>query len=279
MTTEQTTEQTTEHLIARRHDGVLDLTLNQPDKLNALSDSMIAGLLEELGRAAHDPDVRCVVVSGAGRGFCSGGDVSRMRDRNEGAAAGKAAEQTVEQRMAALRRAEEVSLMLHELPKPTIAAINGAAAGAGLSLALACDLRIAADSARLITAFARVGFSGDFGGTWLMTRLVGPARAKEFYFLADPIEASQALALGLVNRVVPAASLMAETAALAKRIASGPAIAYGYMKANINAALTADFRTLLDREAVGQTLTGRTEDHREAVKAFLEKRQPTFKGR
>ena len=130
-----------------------------------------------------------------------------------------------------------------------------------------------------VTAFARVGFSGDFGGTWLMTRLVGPARAKEFYFLADPIEANQALALGLVNRVVPAASLTAEAAALAKRIASGPAIAYGYMKANINAALTADFRTLLDREAVGQTLTGRTEDHKEAVKAFLEKRQPTFTGR
>jgi 2-(1,2-epoxy-1,2-dihydrophenyl)acetyl-CoA isomerase len=195
-----------------------------------------------------------------------------MRDRNEGGGPGL----TVEQRMAGLRRAEEVSLLLHELPKPTIAAINGAAAGAGLSIALACDLRIAADSARLVTAFARVGF---FGGTWLMTRLVGPARAKEFYFLADPIEANQALALGLVNRVVPAASLMAEAAALARRIASGPAIAYGYMKANINAALTADFRTLLDREAVGQTLTGRTEDHKEAVKAFLEKRQPTFKGR
>jgi 2-(1,2-epoxy-1,2-dihydrophenyl)acetyl-CoA isomerase len=124
-----------------------------------------------------------------------------------------------------------------------------------------------------------VGFSGDFGGSWLMTRLVGPARAKEFYFLADPIEANQALVLGLVNRVVPAASLMAETATLAKRIASGPAIAYSYMKANINAALTADFRTLLDREVVGQTLTGRTEDHKEAVQAFMEKRQPTFKGR
>jgi 2-(1,2-epoxy-1,2-dihydrophenyl)acetyl-CoA isomerase len=267
-----------EHLLAERRDGVLHLTLNQPDKLNALSDQMIAGLLEELGRAAHDSEVRCVLLSGAGRGFCSGGDVSRMRDRNEGGG-GNGVEQTVEQRMAGLRRAEEVSLMLHELPKPTIAAINGAAAGAGLSIALACDLRIAADSARLITAFARVGFSGDFGGTWLMTRLVGPARAKEFYFLADPIEANQALALGLVNRVVPAASLMAEAGALAKRIASGPVIAYGYMKANINAALTADFRTLLDREAVGQTLTGRTEDHKEAVKAFLEKRQPTFKGR
>ena len=264
-----------EHLLAERRDGVLSLTLNQPDKLNALSDQMIAGLLDELGRAAHDAEVRCVVVSGAGRGFCSGGDVSRMRERNEGEGPGL----TVEQRMASLRRAEEVSLMLHELPKPTIAAINGAAAGAGLSVALACDLRIAADSARLVTAFARVGFSGDFGGTWLMARLVGPARAKEFYFLADPIDANQALALGLVNRVVPAASLMAETAALARRLASGPAIAYGYMKANINAALTADLRTLLDREAVGQTLTGRTEDHREAVKAFLEKRQPTFKGR
>jgi 2-(1,2-epoxy-1,2-dihydrophenyl)acetyl-CoA isomerase len=236
---------------------------------------MIAGLLDELGRAAHDAEVRCVVVSGAGRGFCSGGDVSRMRERNEGDGPGL----TVEQRMASLRRAEEVSLVLHELPKPTIAAINGAAAGAGLSIALACDLRIAADSARLVTAFARVGFSGDFGGTWLMTRLVGPARAKEFYFLADPIDANRALALGLVNRVVPAASLMDETAALARRLASGPAIAYGYMKTNINAALTADLRTLLDREAIGQTLTGRTEDHREAVKAFLEKRQPTFKGR
>jgi len=264
-----------EHLLAERRDGVLSLTLNQPDKLNALSDQMIAGLLDELGRAAHDAEVRCVVVSGAGRGFCSGGDVSRMRERNEGDGPGL----TVEQRMASLRRAEEVSLMLHELPKPTIAAINGAAAGAGLSVALACDLRIAADSARLVTAFARVGFSGDFGGTWLMTRLVGPARAKEFYFLADPIDANQALALGLVNRVVPAASLMVEAAVLANRLASGPAIAYGYMKANINAALTADLRTLLDREAVGQTLTGRTEDHREAVKAFLEKRQPTCMGR
>ncbi len=267
----------TEHLLAERRDGVLYLTLNQPDKLNALSDQMIAGLLEELGRASHDAEVRCVVVSGAGRGFCSGGDVSRMRARNEGAGGG--AEPTVEQRMALLRRSEEVSLILHEMPKPTIAAINGAAAGAGLSIALACDLRIAADSARLITAFARVGFSGDFGGTWLMTRLVGPARAQAFYFLADPSGAEQALARGLVNRVVPAAALMGEAEALAKRLASGPAIAYGYMKANINTALTADFRTLLDREAVGQTLTGRTEDHKEAVKAFLEKRQPTFRGR
>jgi 2-(1,2-epoxy-1,2-dihydrophenyl)acetyl-CoA isomerase len=264
------------HLLAERRDGVLYLTLDQPDKLNALSEAMMAGLLEELGRASHDADVRCVVVTGAGRGFCSGGDISRMRAHNEGQ---EGAESTVEQRIAALRRSEEVSLLLYEMPKPTVASLNGAAAGAGLSIALACDLRIAADSARLVTAFARVGFSGDFGGSWLMTRLVGPARAKEFYFLGDPIDANQALAIGLVNRVVPAASLKSETEALAKRLAGGPAIAYGYMKANINAAVTADFRALLDREAVGQTMTGRTQDHKEAVKAFLEKRAPSFRGR
>jgi 2-(1,2-epoxy-1,2-dihydrophenyl)acetyl-CoA isomerase len=267
----------TEHLLAEQRDGVLYLTLNQPDKLNALSDQMIARLLQELDRASQDAEVRCIVVTGTGRAFCSGGDVTRMRARNEGG--GGAAELTVEQRMAQLRRWEEVSLMLHEVSKPTVAAINGPAAGAGLGLALACDIRIAADSARLITAFARVGFSGDFGGTWLMTKLVGPARAKEFYFLSDPIGADQALALGLVNRVVPAGALMAETEALAKRLATGPAVAYGYTKANINAAINCDFRTLLDREAVGQMLTGRTEDHREAVKAFLEKRKPTFRGR
>src|SRR3984893_4874076 len=135
----------TEHLLTERHDGVLNLTLNQPDKLNALSDQMIAGLLEELGRAAQDAEVRCVVLSGAGRGFCSGGDVSRMRDRNEG----DGPSITIEQRMAGLRRAEEVSLLLHELPKPTIAAINGAAGGAGLSIALPRDPRGCAAAPRV----------------------------------------------------------------------------------------------------------------------------------
>ena len=265
----------TEHLIAERHDGVLNLTLNQPDKLNALSDQMIAGLLEELGRAQHDPEVRCVVLSGAGRGFCSGGDVSRMRDRNEGSLP----EQTVQERMTGLRRSEEVSLLLHELPKPTIAAINGAAAGAGLSIALACDLRIAADSARLITAFARVGFSGDFGGTYFLTQLVGPAKARELYFTAEVLGADEALKLGMVNRVVPAAALTAEVSAFAARIAAGPTVAYSYMKAHLNLALKSDLRTILDRESYGQTLTGLTEDHKSAVKAFLEKREPKFSGR
>jgi 2-(1,2-epoxy-1,2-dihydrophenyl)acetyl-CoA isomerase len=263
-------------LIAENREGVLYLTMNRPDKLNALSDQMIAGLLEQLHRAATATDVGAVVLTGAGRGFCAGGDISRMRDRNEGEGGRP---QTFEQRVAGLRRSEEVSLLLNEIPKVTIAAINGAVAGAGLSIALACDLRIAADNARLGTAFARVGFSGDFGGTYLLTKLVGSAKARELYFTAEMINADEALKLGMVNRVVPASSFKDEVHAFAKRIADGPRVAYGYMKANLNAALTCDLRTALDREAYGQSLTGLTEDHKEAVKAFLEKREPKFSGR
>jgi 2-(1,2-epoxy-1,2-dihydrophenyl)acetyl-CoA isomerase len=278
----------TEHrdLIAERRDGVLYLTMNRPDKLNALSDQMIAGLLEELGRAAHDREVGAVVLTGAGRGFCAGGDIGRMRDRNEagGAAAASSAnssagEQGIQTRISSLRRSEEVSLLLHEMPKVTIGAINGPAAGAGLSIALACDLRIASDAARFGTAFARVGFSGDFGGTYLLTQLIGTAKARELYFTAEVLGAEEALKLGMVNRVVPAASLTEEVNAFAKRIAAGPVVAYSYMKAHLNLALKSDLRTILDRESYGQTLTGLTEDHKEAVKAFLEKREAKFQGR
>ena len=264
-------------LLVARRDGVLYLTLNRPDRLNALSDGIISGLLENLGHAANDREVGAIVVTGAGRGFCAGGDINRMRDRNEGAA--QAGAPGLDQRIAATRRGEEVAVMLREIPKVTIAAVNGPVAGAGLGLCLACDVRIASDAARFGTAFARVGFSGDYGGSYFLTQLVGTAKARELYFSAEMFDADEALRLGLVSRIVPAAALAEEVHAYAARIAAGPRVAYAYMKGNLNAALDTDLRTLLDREAVGQALTSLTEDHKEAVKAFLEKREPKFSGR
>jgi 2-(1,2-epoxy-1,2-dihydrophenyl)acetyl-CoA isomerase len=270
----------TDHLLIERRDGVLYLTMNRPDKLNALSDTMNTAMVAELTNAATDKSVGCVVLTGAGRGFCSGGDIGGMRERNEAVGESRGGEPaTIEDAVARLRRGMEVSALLHEIPKVTIAAVNGAAAGAGLSIALAADIRLASEGARFATAFARVGFGGDYGGTYFLTQLVGTAKARELYFTADIINAEEALRLGIANRVFPAASFKDEVHTFAKKIAAGPQIAYQYMKANLNQALRADMRTLLDREAWGQNLTGRTQDHREAVKAFLEKREPKFIGR
>ena len=254
-------------------DGVALLTLNRPDRLNAMSGPMLDGLLEALPRLAAAPDVGVIVLTGAGRGFCAGGDVKAMAEGREMAG------ETLEDRAAGLRTRMEVSRWLHELPKPTIAMVRGAAAGAGLSLAMACDMRIAGESARFATAFARVGYSGDFGGSYFLTQLVGTAKARELYFTADILDAPQALALGLVNRVVPDARLEEETLALATRLARGPLIAYRYMKRNMNAAETGSLAQLLDLEAWHHTRTGQTEDHREATKAFVDKREPVFRGR
>ena len=263
----------TTDLIENVKDGVAVLTLNRPDRLNAMSRPMLDALLEALPRLAEDPEVGVVVLTGAGRGFCAGGDVKAMAEGNE------LGGQTMEEKAQALRSRMETSRWLHEMPKPTIAMMRGPAAGAGLSLAMACDLRIASDTARLGTAFARVGYSGDFGGSYYLTQLVGTAKARELYFTADLLDAPQALALGLVNRVVPDARLEEETMALAGRLARGPRVALRYMKRNMNAAESASLKEMLDLEAWHHTRTGMTEDHREAARAFVEKREPQFKGR
>jgi 2-(1,2-epoxy-1,2-dihydrophenyl)acetyl-CoA isomerase len=254
-------------------DGVAVLTMNRPDRLNALSGPMLDAMLEALPRLANDPNVGVVVLSGAGRGFCAGGDVKAMAEGREMAG------DTLEERAQGLRAKMETSRWLHEMPKPTVAMVRGAAAGAGLSLALACDLRVAAESAKFGTAFARVGYSGDFGGSYYLTQLVGTAKARELYYTAELVDAKQALALGLVNRVVADDRLEEETLALAGKIARGPRIAYRYMKRNLNAAESGTLGDLLDLEAWHHTRTGQTEDHREATKAFVEKREPVFRGR
>jgi len=260
-------------LIEQVKDGVAVLTLNRPDRLNAMSRPMLDALLEALPRLAEDPAVGVVVLTGAGRGFCAGGDVKAMAEGNE------LGGQTMEDRAQALRSRMETSRWLHEMPKPTIAMMRGPAAGAGLSLAMACDMRIASDTVKLGTAFARVGYSGDFGGSYYLTQLVGTAKARELYFTADLLDAQQALGLGLVNRVVADARLEEETMALASRLARGPRVAFRYMKRNMNAAESASLKDMLDLEAWNHTRTGMTEDHREAARAFVEKREPQFKGR
>src|SRR6201984_1110466 len=258
-------------LIETVEDGVATLTFNRPERMNALSTPIMEGLLYGLPRLGGDPAVKVVVLTGAGRAFCAGGDVKSMAEGGEQRSAAEAT--------ARLRSRMEVSRILHELPKPTIAMINGPGAGAGLGFALACDLRLAGASARLVTAFVRVGFSGDFGGSFFLTRLVGTARARELYFTGRPVDADEALSLGLVNRVVPDEDLAAVTMELARSLANGPSIALSLMKRNLNCAESGGLAELLDIEAANMVQTARTEDHREAANAFVEKRTPVFTGR
>jgi 2-(1,2-epoxy-1,2-dihydrophenyl)acetyl-CoA isomerase len=258
-------------ILTQVEDRVATLTFNRPDKLNALSRELIFHSIEELREWGRDPQIGAIVVTGAGRAFCAGGDVSMMARPGD--------TQSLEEQIDGLRQAQELSWLLYNLPKVTIAAVNGHAMGAGLGVCLSCDLRIAAESAKFGTAYAKVGFGGDFGTTWLLARSVGAAKAKELFFLADIIDAHEAHRLGLVNRVVANDALSAQVSEIASRIAHGPLTSYRYMKANVNLAMSTDFRTLLDREAETHLRCGQTEDHREGVRAFMEKRQPEFTGR
>jgi len=257
-------------LLETKEDGIAWLTLNRPERLNAFSPAMIRALADALDRLSGDSELGAIVVTGAGRGFCAGGDVKTMGDR---------AAQSFEERAEGLRRMHRLPMLLRTIPKTVIAMVNGPAVGAGLGLALACDLRIAGRSARFGTGFAGMAYSGDFGGSWTLTRLVGTAKARELYFLGDIIDVAEAHCLGLVSRVVDDEELRRETLALARRIADGPRLAYGYMKRNLFAAETEPLATVLEMEAVHQARTAMTEDHLEAASAFVVKRPPVFRGR
>ncbi len=266
----------TEHLLAEVSAGIATITLNRPDRRNALSGEMLAGLRRALEDANTAPDVRCVVVTGAGGAFCAGGDVKSMAEGDAGGRQASFDERVHQQRI----DQRTTSGVLWSMPKPTIAVLPGAAAGAGLSLALACDLRIAADNAVMTTAFARVGFSGDYGGTWFLTQLVGPAKAKELYYLSDRIDMAAAERLGLVNLVFPADQLEAGWRGVAARLAAGPSIAFRFMKENINrAAAGVDVGDCMDLEVTHHQHCGQTEDHRNAARAFVNKEEPAFFGR
>ena len=257
----------------RREGGVAVVTMNRPEKMNALSTAGFLHLTAMLRELAADESAAVVVVTGAGRAFCAGGDVASMAAETE------FVEPTLEGRARTLREAMDCARVLHDMPKPTIAMVRGAAAGAGLSIALSCDLRVASANARFVTAFKEVAYSGDFGGSYFLTHLVGPSKAKELYFLSERLDAEQALKIGIVNVVAEDAGLEEKTMAIAARLAAGPRIAFGYMKRNLNAAETLDLAEVMDMEAWHHTRCGMTEDHLEGARAFVEKRKPPFKGR
>jgi 2-(1,2-epoxy-1,2-dihydrophenyl)acetyl-CoA isomerase len=269
-----------DHLLAYEEDGIAVITLNRPQARNAMSADMNAGLSRALDYAERTASVRCVVVTGAGGAFCAGGDVKGMAGAGDsGSTAGGGA--SLDERIHAQRLNQRATAgRMFLMPKPVLASLPGAAAGAGLSLALAADLRIMADTGFLTSAFARVGFSGDYGGTFFLTQMVGSAKAREIYYLSDRVSAEECLRLGIACQVVPAAELESATLALARRLADGPPAAYRYMKENLNrAAMGADVLECLDLEATHHVHTGLTEDHGGAATAFGHKRQPVFGGR
>ena len=261
----------TEDLLAEVADGVAVLTLNRPARRNALSRPMLEALAAVLARVDEDDEVGAVVLTGAGGAFCAGGDVKAMAE------SGPVSVEEVERRQQLNQRA--TSGRLHRMRTPTIAALPGATAGAGLGLALACDLRYAADSAVVTTAFAKVGLSGDYGTAWFLTRLVGPARARELLWFSERLTAAQALALGLVNEVVAADALHDHALARARRLAEGPRVALASMKANLDEAVLGDLEECMDVEVTRHVRSAQTADHAEAARAFVEKRPPVFRGR
>jgi len=253
-------------LIVEQRDGVMTITLNRPEVLNAVNDLMAQELRDALRTAARDAAVRCLVITGAGRGFCSGQD---LRDRAAG-------DRSYREHLRATYN--PVITQIHTLEKPVLAAVNGVAAGAGCSLALAADLRIASDRASFIEVFARIGLVPDSGSSWFLPRLIGPGKAFEMIYTTDPVDAQEAYRIGLVNRIVPHDDLQSKTMELAARLAAGPTRAYGLARRAVHYALGASLEQALEYEAHLQEIAGRSADHREGVAAFLEKRDPRYTG-
>ena len=258
------------------HVGVI--TFNRPDRRNALSDAMYAGFAQVLPMLAAADNVRVVLITGNGGAFCAGGDVKGMHESHQPGAAPRRGN-TIQSSTDHLRTFQkQVSLAIHRFPKPVIAAIPGAAAGAGMSIALACDIRLAAERAIIVPAFANVGASGDFGGSWFLTQLVGTAKAKELYFTSPRLSSAEAHDLGIVNQVMADDGFDDAALAWCHSLADRAPIAMRYMKENLNRAVTSDVETALDAEAANMVLSMGTSDHREAAAAFVEKRTPIFTG-
>ena len=263
----------TSELLCEIRDRVAVITLNRPEARNALSDRLTPALRRMIKQCGDDPKIGALLITGAGNAFCAGGDVKGMGGNST------KAEVAFEERVADLRTKQRtLTGVLVAVRKPTIAALPGPAAGAGLALALACDIRIASETAIMATGYARIGLTGDYGIAWLLTRLVGTSRARELMFMSERIDVRRCEALGLVNRVVSDAELRETAFVLARSLADGPSIALAYMKDNLDHAVTSDFLGSMDQEAENMVRSARTGDHKEAVRAFIDKRKPVFGG-
>lgn len=260
-----------EFLLYDVKDGIGTITLNRPDNLNSFNDEMSFELQDALKSAEKDKAVRCVILTGAGRGFSAGQDLKSRSIANNGSKPHLG--DSIKKRYA------PIISKLRSMEKPVIAMVNGVAAGAGASIAFACDLRIAAEEAKFIQAFVKVGLIPDSGACWLLPRLAGFGRAMELALTGDAIDAPTALSYGLVNRVVPAAQLQDTTLALASQLAQGPTKGIGLIKRAFNKAMNTDLDTFLAYEADLQEIAGHTDDYLEGVKAFTEKRPPAFQGK
>jgi enoyl-CoA hydratase/carnithine racemase len=275
MTTEISIDTGTTELLCAIRDRVAVITLNRPEARNALSDNLTPALRAMIRRCGEDSQIGVLLITGAGPAFCAGGNVKGMGAHRDP----KRLAMSYDEKVADLQERQRLLTgALVSVRKPTIAALPGPAVGAGLALAMACDIRIAAQSAFVSTGYLRVALSGDYGIAWLLTRLVGTARARELMFTADKVDAARCEAIGLVNRVVPDDRLQAEAFALASSLAEGPTMALRYMKDNLDEALAFDFATARDSEAERLVRLTATADHREAVQAFIEKRKPVFRG-
>jgi enoyl-CoA hydratase/carnithine racemase len=270
-----------ETLIVERADGVVSVTMNRPERKNAANATMWDELLRVFRDVAANPADRVMVLTGAGRAFCSGADVGGMAPAagSEAADGERGEEAPKPHQLAAMRHISEIATALHRIPQPTIAKVRGIAAGAGMNMALLCDLVVASDSARFSEIFARRGLTLDFGGSWILPRRVGLHRAKELALLADIIDAAEADRIGLVNRVVPDAELDEFVGEWAARLAASAPIAIGQSKRLLNNAMSITLEQALDDEGSTQTINFTTRDTAEAVRAFLDKREPTFQGR
>lgn len=265
-------------LIESLEGGVLTLTINRPKARNTINQALTDRLMSALQSAEADPNVRCIALTGAGNIFSAGGDVNAQASGTHFSEEACSPEEAQRKLVMVVRQGMEVSRMLHEIPKPTLAIISGAAAGAGLSLALACDLRFCLDTAKLTTAFSKVGLSGDSGGTFFLPYLVGAAKARELYFSADVILGQEAYEMGLVSKVAGQETFTDEARAYAEHLASLPTKAVGYIKQNLNAAYRGNLRDVFDLEAENIVRSMLTEDHKSAAHAFINKQAITFTG-